>query len=217
MKSTYVLTFYWIFMMVSLFLFYKYEIYKYKKHITAISFLVAFNALLTAYIFYFQTENHSQELTGNYYKFFDESNKCLFDRVINRFLENPDMKYLMDDLFYDIDIPANTQRNTFKERLIMYEIYSCVAVYAQFYYTHLHFGEFKELIEKSKVRFFNILNTYNKSDIFKEYLPEWLDNLSGNNTKKFFKEFFNITQPNPKTDIEKDIVKYKVVDGEFIK
>lgn len=216
MNGSTVIMIYWLVLVVTFVVYYRYQIYKYKKHTTAITILVGFNAILTAYIFYFQTVNHAQELTGTYYKYFDEANKCLFERVVERFLQNPDMKYLADSLFYDKPVPTNIQRNTYKEKLLLYEIYSCCAVYAQFYYTHIKFPEFKVLIENSKVRFFNILRTYYKSDLFQEYLPEWLDNLTGNNTKKFFKEFFNITQNNPKTEIEKKIAQYKIVDGEFV-
>lgn len=101
-------------------------------------------------------------------------------------------------------------------KTFLYSIYACFAQYGQYYYRHLEMGLTKDIIEKTRIRFMKIAKLIIDSDLSKEYLPEYLDSLTGNNTKMFLKEFFNITQKNPKTEIEEGIVRFKVVDGKII-
>ena len=203
-----------------IFLFQKFKLYKHEKYKVYISLFVASNVIFTIYIIFIQAQNHSEEIINSNSTFYNDLMNNLYDETLKIFRENPKMKYYFDELFNNIDSSSTSeyliQRDPYLEEIISYRIMSSMANYTVFYYSHVNLDNYKDLIVAQRYRIIKIINMFLNSKIFREYLDKYLNNFSGMNNLKFFKEFFNIVPSNPNDDFEKLLIKSKIKDGKII-
>ena len=98
------------------------------KFQTYIQVLMAATIIGTVYSVYLQQVTFRETANYNMLTSFDNNFKSLFDETIQFFIENPDMNYYYDELFYNISEYKQEQRNKPLETQFTF-IILCFAVF----------------------------------------------------------------------------------------
>jgi len=162
------------------------------KFQTYIQVLMAATIIGTVYSVYLQQVTFRETANYNMLTSFDNNFKSLFDETIQFFIENPDMNYYYDELFYNISEYKEEQRNKPLETQFTFIILSRVSNIIYSYYVYGNkFSEKNERIEQSEQTLKIILGSFFNSKIFNSNWESYKSGLATEITKQYIKENFN--------------------------
>jgi len=162
------------------------------KFQTYIQVLMAATIIGTVYSVYLQQVTFRETANYNMLTSFDNNFKSLFDETIQFFIENPDMNYYYDELFYNISEYKQEQRNKPLETQFTFIILSRVSNIIYSYYVYGNkFSEKNERIEQSEQTLKIILGSFFNSKIFNSNWESYKSGLATEITKQYIKENFN--------------------------
>jgi hypothetical protein len=123
---------------------------------------------------------------------FDNDFKALFDDTLKFFIDNPEMNYYYEELFYNKTIYKEEDRNKNLETQYTLIILSRVSnIIYSFYIYGNKFSEKNERIAQSEATLKNILDSFFGSKIFNENWEKYKKGLATPITKQYIKENFN--------------------------
>jgi len=162
------------------------------KFQTYIQVLMAATIIGTVYSVYLQQVTFRETANYNMLTSFDNNFKSLFDETIQFFIENPDMNYYYEELFYNISEYKEEQRNKSLETQFTFIILSRVSNIIYSYYVYGNkFSEKNERIEQSEQTLKIILGAFFGSKIFNANWNSYKSSLASEITKQYIKENFN--------------------------
>ena len=198
---------------------------KYKFYI---KLFISANVMFTIYVIYFQASNHNEEIINNHSDFYNKIMGDLKHGTLFLFKDNPKMKYYFDELIHNNDNNDNnnemysvseylTHRHPDMELTITYKIMDNLTDFAVFYYSHVNLDNYNTLMISQRYTVLKTFNMYLKSQIFRENLDIYLNNVAGLNLMKFCKEFLDISPSNPTDEYAKIIASSKIKNGKIFK
>ena len=186
-----------------IFLFYKLKLYNSEKHKSAIQLLIGLNVIFTVYVLFKSIQIHSEDIANNDSIFFDRLMNGLLDSPITIFVKYPKMNYFYDEIYNGTGIGTDigTDRDEYLEQIITHEILNKCSQFIEYYYGHIDFSEYSEKVKLYNVKVIKIMNQHLKSNAFKKYTVNYLNDLAGPLSIKWFKEFYNIEPSNMENTI----------------
>jgi len=162
------------------------------KFQTYIQVLMAATIIMTVYSVYLQQVTYRETTRYNQLNNFDDDFKGLFDDTLKFFIDNPEMNYYYEELFYNKTIYKEEDRNKNLETQYTLIILSRVSnIIYSFYIYGNKFLEKNERIAQSEVTLKNILDSFFGSKIFVENWEKYKKGLATPITKEYIKENFN--------------------------
>ena len=162
------------------------------KFQTYIQVLMAATIIMTVYSVYLQQVTYRETTSYNQLNNFDDDFKSLFDDTLKFFIDNPEMNYYYEELFYNKTIYKEEDRNKNLETQYTLIILSRVSnIIYSFYIYGNKFTEKNERIAQSEATLKNILDSFFGSKIFNENWEKYKKGLATPITKQYIKENFN--------------------------
>ena len=162
------------------------------KFQTYIQVLMAATIIMTVYSVYLQQVTYRETSSNNELNNFDNDYKDLFDNTLKFFIDNPEMNYYYEELFYNKSIYKEEDRNKNLETQYTLIILSRVSnIIYSFYVYGNKFSEKNERIAQSEVTLKNILDSFFGSKIFNENWKKYKIGLATPITRQYIKENFN--------------------------
>lgn len=162
------------------------------KFQTYIQVLMAATIIMTVYSVYLQQVTYRETTSNNELNNFDSDYKDLFDNTLKFFIDNPEMNYYYEELFYNKSIYKEEDRNKNLETQYTLIILSRVSnIIYSFYVYGNKFSEKNERIAQSEVTLKNILDSFFGSKIFNENWEKYKKGLATPITRQYIKENFN--------------------------
>ena len=162
------------------------------KFQTYIQVLMAGTIIMTVYSVYLQQITYRETTSYNQLNNFDDDFKSLFDDTLKFFIDNPEMNYYYEELFYNKTIYKEEDRNKNLETQYTLIILSRVSnIVYSFYIYGNKFSEKNERIAQSEATLKNILDSFFGSKIFNENWEKYKKGLATPITKQYIKENFN--------------------------
>ena len=162
------------------------------KFQTYIQVLMAATIIMTVYSVYLQQVTYRETTSNNELNNFDNDYKDLFDNTLKFFIDNPEMNYYYEELFYNKTIYKEEDRNKNLETQYTLIILSRVSnIIYSFYVYGNKFSEKNERIAQSEATLKNILDSFFGSKIFVENWEKYKKGLATPITKQYIKENFN--------------------------
>jgi hypothetical protein len=203
--------------------FVNYKLYSQEKYKVGISLFIAFNVLLTGFIFIKQNLFHKEDITNEIVRSYDKLMDDLFLLPLKELSKKPDSKLFkslfVNNIYLDADI-SNINVGTVDIRNISdfdinicLQILSSISSFSFFYYSLLAYDDYYNLLKNLNFRATKTISVYLHSPIFRTVLERYLNQFCGLGTKSFFKEFFNISQSLARTGESKIIAKSIIFDG----
>jgi hypothetical protein len=162
------------------------------KFQTYIQVLMAATIIMTVYSVYLQQVTFRETANFNQLNSFDNNFQQLLDDTLKFFIDNPDMNYYYEELFYNISEYKEEDRKKNLETQYTFIILSRVSNIIYSYYVYGNkFSEKTERIEQSEATLKNILNSFFNSKIFNANWESYKVGLATEITKQYIKENFN--------------------------
>lgn len=162
------------------------------KFQTYIQVLMAATIIMTVYSVYLQQVTYRETTSYNQLNNFDDNFKALFDDTLKFFIDNPEMNYYYEELFYNKTVYKEEDRNINLETQYTLIILSRVSnIIYSFYVYGNKFSEKNERIAQSEATLKNILDSFFGSKIFNENWEKYKKGLATPITKQYIKENFN--------------------------
>ena len=162
------------------------------KFQTYIQVLMAATIIMTVYSVYLQQVTYRETTSYNQLNNFDDDFKALFDDTLKFFIDNPEMNYYYEELFYNKTVYKEEDRNINLETQYTLIILSRVSnIIYSFYVYGNKFSEKNERIAQSEATLKNILDSFFGSKIFIENWEKYKKGLATPITKQYIKENFN--------------------------
>lgn len=232
MKFIVVYSLFWLLFFVVLILFNRFKLYAMEKWKVMISLFIGLNALFTGFVLYEQNVIHKEDIINKVSDKYDQLSDSLYSIPLDYILKTPSLKYLINDMFmnetkktddiYNDEIyhyePSDKiiyEKNHPEATALFLKICQNISVYAQYYYSHLPFPEYKTIIKHTNNRFVNLLSGYLKYKPFRDVVQYYINFQAGHLSQKYMKEFFNISSTNPTDETEILISKNKIIDGKI--
>jgi amino acid transporter len=162
------------------------------KFQTYVQLLMAATIIMTVYSVYLQQVTYRETSTYNQLNNFDNNFKELLDDTLKFFIDNPDMNYYYEELFYNKSDYKEEDRNKNLETQYTFIILSRVSnIIYSFYVYGNKFSEKNDRIEQSEITLKNILDSFFASKIFNNNWKSYKGGLATEITKQYIKENFN--------------------------
>ena len=162
------------------------------KFQTYVQVLMAGTIVMTVYSVYLQQITLKEASNYNQLNNFDDDFKALFDDTLKFFIDNPEMNYYYEELFYNKTVYKEEDRNINLETQYTLIILSRVSnIIYSFYVYGNKFLEKNERIAQSEATLKNILDSFFGSKIFVENWEKYKKGLATPITKEYIKENFN--------------------------
>ena len=162
------------------------------KFQTYIQVLMAGTIIMTVYSVYLQQVTFRETANFNQLNSFDNNFQELLDDTLKFFIDNPDMNYYYEELFYNTSEYKEEDRNKNLETQYTFIILSRVSNIIYSYYVYGNkFSEKNERIEQSEKTLKNILDSFFNSKIFTNNWESYKGGLATDITKEYIKENFN--------------------------
>ena len=162
------------------------------KFQTYIQVLMAGTIIMTVYSVYLQQVTFRETTNFNQLNNFDNNFQELLDDTLKFFIDNPDMNYYYEELFYNKSEYKEEDRNKNLETQYTFIILSRVSnIIYSFYVYGNKFSEKNERIAQSEVTLKNILDSFFGSKIFNENWEKYKKGLATPITRQYIKENFN--------------------------
>ena len=153
---------------------------------------MAATIIMTVYSVYLQQVTLRETSNFNQLENFDNDFKELLDDTLRFFIDNPDMNYYYEELFYNTSSYKDEDRNKDLETQFSFIILSRVSnIIYTFYVYGNKFSEKNDRIEQSEITLKNILDSFFNSKIFTENWENYKGGLATEITKQYIKENFN--------------------------
>jgi hypothetical protein len=162
------------------------------KFQTYIQVLMAGTIIMTVYSVYLQQVTFRETTNFNQLNNFDNNFQELLDDTLKFFIDNPDMNYYYEELFYNKSDYKEEDRNKNLETQYTFIILSRVSnIIYSFYVYGNKFSEKNDRIEQSEITLKNILDSFFNSKIFSNNWESYKGGLATEITKHYIKENFN--------------------------
>lgn len=162
------------------------------KFQTYIQVLMAGTIIMTVYSVYLQQVTFRETSNFNQLNNFDNNFQELLDDTLKFFIDNPDMNYYYEELFYNKSDYKQEDRNKNLETQYTFIILSRVSnIIYSFYVYGNKFSEKNDRIEQSEITLKNILDSFFNSKIFNNNWESYKGGLATEITKQYIKENFN--------------------------
>jgi len=162
------------------------------KFQTYIQVLMAGTIIMTVYSVYLQQVTFRETSNFNQLNNFDNNFQELLDDTLKFFIDNPDMNYYYEELFYNKSDYKEEDRNKNLETQYTFIILSRVSnIIYSFYVYGNKFSEKNDRIEQSEITLKNILDSFFASKIFNNNWKSYKGGLATEITKQYIKENFN--------------------------
>ena len=162
------------------------------KFQTYVQLLMAATIIMTVYSVYLQQVTFKETSNSNQLTSFDTNFKELLDDTLKFFIDNPEMNYYYEELFYNKSNYKEEDRNKNLETQYTLIILSRVSnIIYSFYVYGNKFSENNDRIIQSEATLKNILDSFFGSKIFNENWEKYKNGLSTKITKQYIKENFN--------------------------
>jgi hypothetical protein len=159
---------------------------------TYVQMLMAVTIIMTVYSVYLQQVTYKETSQYNQLVNFDNNFKELLDDTLRFFIDNPEMNYYYEELFYNTSNYKEEDRKKDLETQYTIIILSRVSnIIYSFYVYGNKFSEKNERIEQSESTLKNILDSFFKSKIFFENWEKYKGGLATEITKNYIKENFD--------------------------
>jgi hypothetical protein len=162
------------------------------KFQTYIQVLMAATIIMTVYSIYLQQVTFRETTNYNQLNNFDTNFKELLDDSLKFFIDNPEMNYYYEELFYNVSNYKEEDRNKNLETQFTFIILSRVSNIIYSYYVYGNkFSEKTDRILQSEATLKNILDSFFNSKIFNSQWESYKQGLATPITKQYIKENFN--------------------------
>jgi hypothetical protein len=162
------------------------------KFQTYIQVLMAATIIMTVYSVYLQQVTFRETANYNQLNNFDSNFKELLDDTLKFFIDNPEMNYYYEELFYNTSDYKEEDRNKNLETQFSFIILSRVSnIIYSFYIYGNKFTEKNDRIQQSEATLKNILDSFFNSKIFVAQWNSYKQGLATEITKQYIKENFN--------------------------
>lgn len=162
------------------------------KFQTYVQVLMAGTIIMTVYSVYLQQVTFRETSRYNQLNNFDSNFQELLDDTLKFFIDNPDMNYYYEELFYNKSDYKEEDRNKNLETQYTFIILSRVSnIIYSFYVYGNKFSEKNERVEQSEITLKNILDSFFASKIFNNNWENYKGGLATEITKQYIKENFN--------------------------
>jgi hypothetical protein len=223
---------FWLIFVIVLFLFNRFKLYSREKWKVTISLFIGLNALFTGFVLYQQNVIHQEDITNKVTDKYDQISESLYAIPLDYILKTPSLRHLINDMFmnetkktdevyndelyhYEPSQKIIYEKQHPEETALFLKICQEISVYAQYYYLHLPFPEYREIIKQTNNRFVNLLSGYLKYKPFRDVVQYFINYQAGHRSQKYMKEFFNISSTNPNDKTEILISKNKIINGKI--
>lgn len=168
--------------------FWVHSYYKSSKYVVFLRLTQVLVSSLFSIAIIIQVINYSQEQKRELVLRYVEESKLFLDDTLEIFIAHPEMNYYYEELLGIKKIDANTKRNLTLEHEITMLIFAKLAKWA----VYINESD-KEESYKSKIWLDRIMDTYMKSNIFKNYwINEYKPKLAGPATLSYMSERYNL-------------------------
>jgi hypothetical protein len=162
------------------------------KFQTYIQVLMAATIIMTVYSVYLQQVTFRETSNFNQLNNFDNNFQELLDDTLKFFIDNPDMNYYYEELFYNKTNYKEEDRNKNLETQYTFIILSRVSnIIYSFYVYGNKFSEKTDRIIQSEATLKNILDSFFGSKIFTANWNSYKKGLATEITKQYISENFN--------------------------
>jgi len=162
------------------------------KFQTYIQVLMAGTIIMTVYSVYLQQVTFRETSNFNQLNNFDNNFQELLDDTLKFFIDNPDMNYYYEELFYNKTNYKEEDRNKNLETQYTFIILSRVSnIIYSFYVYGNKFSEKNDRIVQSEATLKNILDSFFGSKIFTANWNSYKGGLATEITKQYISENFN--------------------------
>jgi hypothetical protein len=173
---------------VIIFVYLRFDLHLNDKYKILIDLSVALFGFLTIFILIQQQNFNNITARNDESIIYNDILTEMFTDSLDDFISNTDILYFYDELFNNKKPADNTTRNALLEEIICFKILAAYGNYAAYYYSHIKINDYKKILEKHNYRAEKILQTFLKSDTFKNYLNKYLDDFAGKDLKKYLKD-----------------------------
>ncbi len=162
------------------------------KFQTYVQLLMAATIIMTVYSIYLQQITLKETSNYNQLNNFDNDFKELLDNTLQFFIDNQDMNYYYEELFYNTSNYKESDRNLDLETQYTLIVLSRVSniIYSIYVYGN-KFSEKSERVAQSEATLKNILDSFFGSKIFNENWEKYKAGLATDITKEYIKVNFN--------------------------
>lgn len=169
--------------------FMKHNYYRHKKFFIFLTLLGTISSITLAISVMFQFWKFNTDAEERVILQYGEHSKQFLDEILVLFMNHPELNYYYNDLTGTKKIDEFTKRNITLEKeitMLMFSNFGKTTVYIQ------------KSANKEEVQFVeswmkNILDTYIKSDTFKQYYTdEYKPKFSGPSMRKYMKDHYNL-------------------------
>ncbi len=162
------------------------------KFQTYIQVLMAGTIIMTVYSVYLQQVTFRETSNFNQLNNFDNNFQELLDDTLKFFIDNPDMNYYYEELFYNKTNYKEEDRNKNLETQYTFIILSRVSnIIYSFYVYGNKFSEKNDRIIQSEATLKNILDSFFGSKIFTANWNSYKQGLATEITRQYISENFN--------------------------
>jgi hypothetical protein len=160
---------------------------------TYVQVLMAATIIMTVYSVYLQQATIKETSDYDQVNTFDNNFKELLDDTVKFFIDNPDMNYYYQELFYNESNYTEDDRNKDLETQITLVMLSRISnvIYTIYVYGNKFKNEDAERVIQSEEILVNILSSFFKSKIFNENWEKYKSGLSPKITIQFMNKHFN--------------------------
>jgi hypothetical protein len=162
------------------------------KFQTYIQVLMAATIIMSVYSIYLQQVTFRETTNYNQLNNFDSNFKELLDDSLKFFIDNPEMNYYYEELFYNVSNYKEEDRNKNLETQFTFIILSRVSNIVYSYYVYGNkFSEKTDRILQSEATLKNILDSFFNSKIFNSQWESYKQGLATEITKEYIRDNFN--------------------------
>jgi hypothetical protein len=162
------------------------------KFQTYIQVLMAATIIMSVYSIYLQQVTFRETTNYNQLNNFDSNFKELLDDSLKFFIDNPEMNYYYEELFYNVSNYKEEDRNKNLETQFTFIILSRVSNIIYSYYVYGNkFSEKTDRILQSEATLKNILDSFFNSKIFNSQWESYKQGLATEITKEYIRDNFN--------------------------
>lgn len=186
---------FFILFILGIYFYWRYRLGEDANFQTLVQIIIALTIIMTVYSVYIQNKSHGDQVNSEEIEYFNSFFKDFLDEPINFFIENPEMNYYYDELFYGRSNYREEDRNKRLENqisMIMFSRMGGIIYYIQTYNADDSIlGQHSDNIEQSNKKLLTILKRFFKSKIFNENWKIYKSWLASKWTIEYVKVNFN--------------------------
>lgn len=159
--------------------------YKNKKFNSYLTMIESCGTFILALTIIFQVIEYNRQIKNELIIKYSEYSKIFLDEILELFMQHPELDYYYNELIGSKKINESTKRNIILEKeitMLIFSKFAKVIIYVE-----------NEQHTKVEVWMKRVLNTFMKSDIFKQYyVNEYKPKFTGPALKEYMNNHYNI-------------------------